>query len=60
MRSQPGYLRPVAVVLVRRECYCGQNADDRNYNHQLDQGKALLNRSHGSLLPYHTGVALGF
>src|SRR6266571_2490261 len=48
-RSQDhfGYLRPVTVVLVRRECYCGQNADDRNYDHQLDQGKALLNRSHG-------------
>src|SRR5437773_4043151 len=42
-----GYLRPVAVVLIRRECYCGQNADDRNYDHQLDQGKALLDRSHG-------------
>src|SRR5712692_4953462 len=48
-RSQDhfGYLRPVAVVLIRRECYCGQNADDRNYDHQFDQGKALLNRSHG-------------
>src|SRR5882762_7033405 len=47
-RSQDhfGYLRPVAVVLIRRECYCGQNADDRNHDHQLDQGKALLNRSH--------------
>src|SRR6266705_667647 len=48
-RSQDhfGYLRPVAVILVRRECYCGQNADDRNHDHQLDQGKALLNCSHG-------------
>src|SRR5882762_885864 len=48
-RSQDhfGYLRPVAVVLIRRQCYCGQNADDRNNDHQLDQGKALLNRSHG-------------
>ncbi|TMH81324.1 MAG: tannase/feruloyl esterase family alpha/beta hydrolase, partial [Betaproteobacteria bacterium] len=45
--------------MIRRECYCGQNSDDRNYDHQLDQGKTLLNRSHRSLLPCHSGVALG-
>src|SRR5947208_14767238 len=60
-RSQDhfGYLRPVVVVLVRRQCYRGQNADDRNYDHQLDQGKALLNRSHGYSLQ-HAGMALGW
>src|SRR6266540_4277723 len=42
-----GHLRPDAVVLVRRQRHRCQNADDRNHDHQLDQGKTLLNRSHG-------------
>src|SRR6266566_4429421 len=61
-RSQDhfGYLRPVAVVLIRWQCYRGQNADDRNYDHQLDQGKALLNRSHGySFLTRRYGAWVG-
>src|SRR5258706_8608648 len=43
-----GHLRPDGVVLVRGERHRSQNTDDRNHDHQLDQGKALLNRSHGN------------
>src|SRR5262249_9078128 len=39
-------LRAVAVVLVRGKRNRGQNADDRDNDHQLDQGNALVERSH--------------
>src|SRR5262245_42995021 len=40
------HLRADRVVLVRGERHRRQNADDRNHDHQFDQGKALLQRSH--------------
>jgi lysyl-tRNA synthetase, class II len=41
-----GHLCADAVVLVRGQRDRRQNADDRDHDHQLDQGKALLNRLH--------------
>src|SRR5262249_3024918 len=41
-----GHLRADRVVLVRGQRDRGQNADDRNHDHQFDQGKALLQRFH--------------
>jgi hypothetical protein len=38
-----------AVVLVRRQRNRRQDADDRNHDHQLDQGETLLDGTlHGS------------
>src|SRR5260221_8210680 len=61
-RSQDhfGYLRPVAVVLVRRKRYCGQNADDRNYDHQLDQREASMDSFHVLPLSLSAGRAALF
>ena len=37
------HLRAGDVVLIRRQRDGGQDADDRNHDHQFDQGKTLLN-----------------
>lgn len=36
------YFRTHRVILVRRQRYGGQDADDRHNDHQFDQGKTLL------------------
>src|SRR5438046_3560492 len=41
------HLRAHGVVLIRRQRDRRQNANDRNHDHQLDQGEALLQRLHG-------------
>src|SRR3546814_2397788 len=39
--------RTHAVLVVRRQRDRGQDGDDRNHDHQFDQGKALLIVLHG-------------
>jgi hypothetical protein len=36
------HLRTLGVVLVRGQGHGGQDADDRDHDHQFDQGKAFL------------------
>src|ERR1700682_557244 len=40
------HFRPDDVVLIGGNCYRRQNPDDRNHDHQFDQGKALLYTFH--------------
>ncbi len=43
----------LGVVLISRESHGSQNTDDRNHDHQFDQGKTLL---HGTLHKFLLGV----
>lgn len=45
-QHQLGHFGTYCVVLIRRQCYCGQDTDDGYHDHQFDERKALLNRSH--------------
>jgi len=42
------------VVLVLRNCHSSQDADDRYYDHQFDQGEAFLYCIHR----YYSGVSI--
>ena len=41
-----GDLRADGVVLIRGQCDRREDADDRDHDHQFDQGKALLHAFH--------------
>jgi hypothetical protein len=47
---QLGHFRANGVVLVRRDGDGGQDADDRNDDHQFDKGEALLDFLHENSL----------
>jgi len=44
------YLGADGVVLISRQRNRRQNADNRDHDHQFDQGKTLLNSFHGNSL----------
>jgi len=62
-RNRFRHLRTSHIVMIGRQCNGRQNADDRNDDHQFDQGKASFNRfiaisvKEGTPNPWHRGDA---